>query len=545
MRFLQAMTRKVFGALAGCVTILVIVLFALAVVNPAIGAPNPVESYAWDISTSWILVCIFSGLGAAYLLARVPPLNTKTDKIRWERKGSEDGQHGEPKVNQKGLSPAETQIKDEYDTKMEECRKNYRNQIDMLDERIDRSLLVNFTTSEALVPVDRAPGQDDDTDSDIEIKRACTTLDSLIRAKESELEGMQREAQDAIDDLKRFRTAQNLARSPDIPESLTFSWGLLLVVVLIETLVNGVFFGEHVAGSVFQGITIALLASVINVLILGVLIASLWRQKNHKDDSRKVLSLTFLAILITLSLLVNVFVAHYRDALPPDEPAVGHECRLGDNEDIASAEALCLLVNEWFSLGGFMSYMLLIIGLGACGFGAWEFYRMDDHYPGYGKLERKRVRMVGYMRLGEQEALAHLRNEWSSIHDRLLNAFNDPVKNWERSEGAIREQSKRHEDFKEDIAALEKRCSGNIEVYRAANRNARKDDQPCPPHWDEPWVAGWTLPDLSPRHLCSRSEAEARQVMAKRKLERQLAEINSCFKKCERTITTMTRLRHA
>lgn len=463
----------------------------------------------------------------------------------WEKKGREDGRNGVPSADQ-SRSEAELQIERNYEEKMDNARKEYEKEITRLDERIDRSLLVNVTSSETSVQVERALQHEDDSYSDITTAHHSTKLKHIVSEKETEFRRLQKDTQDAIDSVNHFKKTHSLVRTANIPESRTWSWGLLVAVVVLETIVNGVFFGEHVAGSIFQGISIALLASVINVLVLGSLIAYSWRQKNHKDDWQKVLSLSLLAFLIVCSLLVNVFVAHYRDALPTDQPVASHECRLGNDERIASGEAWCLLRNELFNLDGFMSYMLLIIGLAACGFGAWEFYRMTDSYPGYGRRERKRKEMIREMENSKKNALEELKRTWDSSHDELLSEHKEdnPFVNWQRSDGAIRNRIKRHEDHKKEIAVLEKRCSSDIEIYRAANRSERRG-QPYPPEWDEPWKADWPpLEELNSLQLCPLSQAEALRTKESKKVKEQLSIITACFEECKKDIAYITRLEH-
>lgn len=506
---------------------------------------------------------------------------------KWEKIGREDGRNGDPRADQ-APSANEVKIADEYAQRVDRARAEYEREIALLDGEVDQRLLINDTVSETSLFL----SEDDDSESNEFITKSRTELQHLVDKTESVFRTLQKDTQDSIDDVNQFKEKHGLVRTANIPESLTFSWGLLAAAVVIETIVNGVFFGEHVAGSVFQGVSIALLASTINVLVLGSLIATMWRMKNHKDDIPKILSLCVLCFLIVSSLLVNVFVAHYRDALPPDQPtlsqqlalppivrvsqvalsgepgnnqysvltsplwssqnsltsyqsAVRHECWKGNNEDVASAEAWCLLKSEWFNLDGFMSYMLFIIGLAACGFGAWEFYRMSDPYPGYGKLERKRKDKIEEMENTKKKALEDLENKWRPLYDRLCAESNNSVENWRRSERAIRDQLKKHEDHKKEITVLEKRCSRDIEIYRAANRNERRENQPCPLEWNEPWKADWSPPeDLAPRKLCPFNKAEALRARENKQLNQKLDAITSCFKHCKKQIADMTRLKH-
>ena len=335
-----------------------------------------------------------------------------------------------------------------------------------------------------------------------------------------------------------------LERGPDVPESMIQSVGFLFLALVIETIMNGFFFGAHVPGSLFQGIIIAGLASVVNVLIIGYVLALLWRLKNYRNDLRKGASAVGVCIVVVVAVALNLFVAHYRDALSADYPAQGEECSLGEDAD-PNAEATCLLLESTFDLQGFESYMLFLLGLGFCGFGAWKFYHMDDAYPGYGRLEQKRRNTDEDVRAKRREILERIKDRWNVLRRARQNSFDDPVERWNRAEVAVRERTRLHEEFKNYVRELEESCRGAIEIYRTANRQERLS-QPCPEHWESLWHADWKLPGaLKPVIICPRNVAEKRRALAEAALRKQLNEIDACFKKCKSLVETMTRLRHA
>ena len=191
-----------------------------------------------------------------------------------------------------------------------------------------------------------------------------------------------------------------LERTPTIPDSLWKSSGLVAIAIFVETVLNGFFFGANMAGGVSGGVFLAALISAVNVIGFGFLGAATYRQIAHRADLRKLAGILGLVVVIVAALCFNFAVAHYRDALPPDYPpepeTVSAEateaerqiaaCWRGDSDIEASQEALCLFTTRMYRLDGFMSYLLLLIGLIACAIGAWEGSRMTDPYPGYGKI---------------------------------------------------------------------------------------------------------------------------------------------------------------
>ena len=63
---------------------------------------------------------------------------------------------------------------------------------------------------------------------------------------------------------------------------------MLLILVVFESLLNGVFFGTNVAGGMVAGMSYAVLISVVNVVVLGFLAAAAVRQMHHRDPRRRV-----------------------------------------------------------------------------------------------------------------------------------------------------------------------------------------------------------------------------------------------------------------
>ena len=121
--------------------------------------------------------------------------------------------------------------------------------------------------------------------------------------------------------------------------------GTVLVVQVGETLINGFFFGQNVAGSFLGGIGEAVLYSTLNVLVIGGLAGFLFYRFAHPSlPISKRMGGYFGVVLMGISaFFFNLFVGHYRDALDSKYPT-GGTCNIYEIEQ-AGQEALCLFRN--------------------------------------------------------------------------------------------------------------------------------------------------------------------------------------------------------
>ena len=333
-------------------------------------------------------------------------------------------------------------------------------------------------------------------------------------------------------------------------------WGVLVALVLLEALVNGLFFGANVEGGLLAGTTYAILISLVNVGVLGWLLAALVRQVHHRDPRRKVGGLVTLTAVGVVGVFWNLFVAHYREALPPDYPAqpdttvvaeapaaesMPEACWHGPDEADADQEALCLFQASPFGLTGFYSWMLLVIGLAMCAAAAIDWYKTDDPYPGYGARERHRRKTEKKLLDDRRELLGDLNELLDEAARKLRVEFRDPV---EARQLALNDHNKlhaRHTDLCGFAGDLEKSCRGALDIYRTANREARS--VPEPQIWQNPWAGDWDLPeapDMS--HLVSEAEAEKRSLQMHALLEEREQRLRDYHDECHELVIELTKL---
>jgi len=391
---------------------------------------------------------------------------------------------------------------------------------------------------------------------DAAVEQACLDMREAVEQERPELESLAGNAQQAIGDLNQFKRDEKLTRDADYPENRRLQVGILLGLLVVETLINGLFFGANLRTGTFGGVSYAVLISVFNVIGLGLLAAVTYRWTKHRA-TMQVIGWVGLALVTVAAIGWNLFVGHYREALavdyPPEPEAVqpapetataepGVEgCWRGDDEADADREALCLFVRSPFALGGFQSYMLWLIGLFAWLLGTYEWYRNDDPYPGYGKRARKRHKAEKRLADERAELLQTLKEQQDEAQNRLLAAFTDPVDTRKLALKAFDDLKRQHRDLRDFTKSLEASVRGALNIYRTNNGETRSTPEPAV--WQLPWAADWTVPGApDPSMVVTEDEAESRSRARRSDLEKRQARLRSCLEEQQKLVNDFTRL---
>ena len=412
-----------------------------------------------------------------------PDAQSLVTRFRLVERGRDRGKRNEPPSDQLELDKVETEVVSDCEERLAARRHAYRQQRRLLEERIEFA---------------------DDNAGDAGATDACLKMRNCVDSERPELESLARSAQQAVDEVERFKTDHKLDREAKLPDNPALSRGILVAMIVVETLVNGLFFGANMAGGLFGGTSYAVLVSLINVLVFGAIAAAALRSTRHRGQLRRLAGV--LGLLLTMSAAVgwNLLVAHYREALasdyPPEPPAAAaaselaagdpSRCWAASGEEAADGEAVCLLLSQWFALNGFQSYMLLLIGLAMWGAATWKCGALTDPYPGYGAKERARRRAEEDLLDKRSEILDQLKETFDESAAAQRELFVDPLELWKRSEQGVAQLREQHAGLRDFAEDLENACRMAIDVYRAENRAVRT--VPAPEAWGRPWRSqGW------------------------------------------------------
>jgi hypothetical protein len=318
------------------------------------------------------------------------------------------------------------------------------------------------------------------------IRKDTDEVVSTLRKVDIEWKGeilrMYRTAQDARVEYDEFRQRHRLSRPARQPKSpgLALSW--LALSITLESILNGTFFAEGSASGLIGGIGVALAVSVINVALLGAVLGFFpARWAHHRNGLIKLLAILMLAAGIAAMVLVNGFVAHFRDAYE----------RLGD--EVILSNVFSHLISNPFDLMRLQSWLLFFLGLGFAFFGFAKGYELDDPYPGYGAVDRRRAFAETVYAENRQIRI----EDTTHTRDRAIVSLSSAI---ERLRGAsaqrdqiLASRSQIVSDISNHEAHLEQATNALLGIYRDANRRSRTE--PPPQHFSHPFKFGGSLLD--------------------------------------------------
>jgi hypothetical protein len=264
---------------------------------------------------------------------------------------------------------------------------------------------------------------------------------------------------------RNFRDENRLRRPPREKRNAWLSLGILGVMFLIETSVNGVYLSANNVLGLIGGVGAAFGIAFVN-LMAAVLLGRGTVYANHVRLAKKLAGILAFLVAVAVAAAFNLLVAHFRDAaavMPWDE---------------AANAALRSFLAEPLQLRSFESVVLLAIGLVFAVIAFLDGLTWSDLYPGYASIvsHRDEARTayadeveahVGELVEAKNETLAAIntarsdlastaRNYLQAFHGRVGLRLGLPV-------------------FLDDV---DQKANALLAQYREANRTARTSEPP-------------------------------------------------------------------
>jgi hypothetical protein len=181
-------------------------------------------------------------------------------------------------------------------------------------------------------------------------------------------------------EFERFRRDNRLYRLPvEVPRSRRIVGYLLLALfVLLESVLNGVFFAVGSEGGLIGGVVQALGLAAVNIgpAVLYALFGL--PLLYHRRLSVKLAGLLALAAYAAWALAINLVIAHFRDLY------------IASAGQIDMVEMWARLSTAPLQLEDPNSWLLALLGLGLSIVAAIDTAGLDDKYPQFGALGRRR-----------------------------------------------------------------------------------------------------------------------------------------------------------
>ncbi len=385
-------------------------------------------------------------IGSA-LLPRFPNVDAAAiaDELRVDQEGAQRGVRNLPSTEDTGLDRVEQKIVARVESIRNEglarCDENARvyAQRAMRIDRIGAKIRMNCDTAE--------------TNFQAEVVRYSNDLDDSRKA-----------VQDANVTFDQFRQDNRINDSAH-EKSVVLQWfAVSLLIVAVESVLNGVFFSKAHEMGLIGGVGNALAISVINVG-LASLAGLLTRNFNHILSWRKVVGALAFLVATGLALCFNFVVAHFRDAMT----VAAWDQAAGRAVERALAVRLPESMDAW---------LLALLGLLAAALAGWKTYGADHPYPGYGRVSRKRKEMRDSFHDQQDEAITALTDKRDEFNGNLT-ATQQEIDDAARANREWAALSGERESF---LRQCDQAVGRLLTRYRAANRAERST--PPPAHFD-------------------------------------------------------------
>jgi hypothetical protein len=316
-------------------------------------------------------------------------------------------------------------------------------------------------------------------------------LDDVSEAKQSHSA--------AIVELQQFRALHGDRigdRTPDIKKNVEQTVAILVFIMLLEGGFNALLFKDAQSSGLMGGLMIAFAVSAVNVCF-GVITGFFGMRYalNHPHMAMKIIGGVVLAAGLTSGILLNFFVAHFRDAVETGLIAATAAGTMGEFSmfHIAPGDVIVGMFPNIIGLHSFIALGLLFMGLTVFGLAVYEGYdRISDRYPGYGRVWRKERKAYERRQQVRNDVRDDLSDYFTQCRMWFETQLSRHVSAKREIEKALNELEARR-DIAMAIAAKAADQERSLKVaYRQAHRRARNqlrdklgEQAACPAYFDE------------------------------------------------------------
>ncbi len=383
-----------------------------------------------------------------------PPLNVEqvARMLRLDERAEKAGRARQPAADATGPDVAELDVLGIVEEAARKANEDYLSQRDFYEGRIRKAAI----TPDLRVQLEAA-GANALADFKAEIIHDQNTLHTLLQAAGNR----EQEFQEFRDRHGLNRLPRNISRG-----QRTFAAMVLAVFVILESILNGMFFAEGSEAGIIGGVTQALVLSMLNVGVAALYAVYGLPFLFHRQTWGKVLGgLATIAFAVWLAGL-NLAIGHFRDLFVEGAGVV------------QMAELLNRLTNAPLLLGDAKSGLLVLLGMALGLLSVIDAAASRDPYPGYGAIGRERQRAVERYAHENAKSLAAIMQLRDKTVDDMTAAIELMRETQYDMQVAIEGRSRLHHNYRaylEHLAVVHERL---IQRYREGNRRVRRGDVP-------------------------------------------------------------------
>jgi hypothetical protein len=392
--------------------------------------------------------------GALPSTATFPPLDVEqiARELRLDERAEKAAMAGHPAPDADGPDSAELDVLGKIEQCARQACEDYLSQRDLYEGRIQRAAI----TPDLQVQIEAAAAN------------ALADFKAEIIHDQNQLHTMLQAVGRREEEFREFRDRNYLNR---LPKSIsrgerTFATMLLIVFVLVESILNGMFFAEGSEAGLIGGVMQALVLSVLNVG--GAALYALYGLPLlfHRRGGVKLIG-TLVTLLYMVWLVgLNLAIGHFRDLF------------IAGAGRVEMAELLTRLTTAPLLLGDAKSAILVLLGIALGLLALIDVAATRDLYPGYGSVGRERQRAVDHYAEENARSLAEMMRLRDQTVEDLSSAIELIRGSQFEMQQAIEGRTRLHHNLRsyfDHLAVVHERL---VQRYRECNRRVRRGDPP-------------------------------------------------------------------
>ena len=265
--------------------------------------------------------------------------------------------------------------------------------------------------------------------------------------------------------LKEYKKTHKLDRPVRNQGPKTYKIGVLIILLVIETIMNGMFFAQALTSGFLGGAALAMMISVFNIFLSFGIGLFLFRWFYYKDNYAKGLAGIGALCYLGGAVFVHLGVAHYRNVTG-----------LGGFEE-ASIAAWTSLTDNPLNIADIESWMLFVVGYSFSLLAAYDGSIWTDPYPSFGRISRDNADAIEDYIDHKEELLDEIEDVKKSA-EKKISELAKGVEGRQREVERIAALSESaHLAIKNHFDLLETACNTLLSFYRGEFSKHADDNQ--------------------------------------------------------------------
>jgi hypothetical protein len=384
-----------------------------------------------------------------------PPLDVEqiARMLRLDERAEKAGRARQPAADADGPDVAELEVLGIIEEAARKANEDYLSQRDFYEGRIRRAAI----TPGLRVQLEAA-GANALADFQAEIIHDQNTLHTLLQA-----------AGNRDQEYQEFRERHGLNRLPrNISHNQrTLAFMVLAVFVILESILNGMFFAEGSEAGIIGGVVQALVLSMLNVGVAALYAVYGLPFLFHRRRWGKAVGVLATVAFAVWLLGLNLAIGHFRDLFVQGAGSV------------QMAELLDRMTAGPLLLGDAKSGLLVLLGITLGLLSVIDVAASRDPYPGYGAIGRERQHAIERYAHENAKSLAAIMRLRDQTVDDMTAAIELMREAQYDMQVAIEGRSRLHHNYRaylEHLAVVHERL---VQRYREGNRRVRRGDVPA------------------------------------------------------------------